>query len=621
VNEQLVSIHVQAIDPNLMQPRQAFDGAALQELADSIKEHGIIQPLIVEPNADGQGKPDGYRLIAGERRLRAAQIAGLLEVPCVVRPVHDDDQLRLELALIENVQRADLRVADEARAYQQLHDEFGLTDEQIGARVGKNRSTITTTRNLAKLPAAVVERIGEGEGQLPKRTVRQLLPLASAVSGSDLISLTKKIVNLKPDDSDTAEDLISAALNKNATQLQAKGDGWDLAWPGKPIHLLPSDGVNDLTEVPACAGCPNHVVSHALWRNGSGIHYCTNATCFEVKTELFTEKELGRVSKKFNIPLAGPDETVVTLGFNYVTLQTARKWLEKPPAHLRLIAGAQADGQRYDWQHKQLLGSPVVALASTLKDPFKSVAAAVAPVDPDKPETDAQRQKRRKAEEEQAALRRAERGALRKARADVAWLGTHTAQLVAPQIIAVGPTLDFLAWFVNDRARSGGEWPAINIALSVNAKALEAANGKAREPLLRERIVLKMLYETVPSYSNDWETDWEQGVASIQEVITTRAGEEEECALGLKLPGGWNRPPIHKTASNCWHCGAFTPNAEMTLVDRADGWGTVQLGDALQDVYCPSCSKEIKAKGQAARQPSIGKSKPAPKPGKSKAKQ
>jgi ParB/RepB/Spo0J family partition protein len=630
-----ISIPVGDIQPNPRQPRQVFDEAALNELAGSIKEHGIIQPLIVEPNTDPATASIPYTLIAGERRLRAAAIAGLDLVPCIVR-APQIDQNRLELALIENVQRADLSVADEARAYQQLHDEFGLTDEAIGQRVGKARATVTTTRNLAKLPESVINRIGEGEGQLPKRTVRQLLPLAKAVSAAELIKITDEIVSLEPDDIKDADDIISASLNDNAYRLPAKGDGWDLAWPGKPIKLLPSEVVDDLSEIPACAGCPNHVVSRALYFNG-GSHYCVSGACLEVKTRLFAEKELGRVYNKFGIPLAGPDETVNTLGLNYVTTTTAKKWLEKPPEHLRLIDRAKADGKKVDWQHKQLLGSPVVALGSLLKDPFKSQAEATRDTASDRPETEAQRQKRIKAEAEQQQLRRAERGALRKARADVAWLGVQTAQRVAPQIIAVGPTLDFLAWFVDDRARSDGEWPAMAAALWANEKALEAAKGKAREPLLRERIVLKVLYEQVPSYSNYWETEWEQVVASIEEAITTRAGPKEDCALGLKLPAGWNQPPIHKTESNCWHCGAFTPNATITQVDREDGWGTASEGSGnagvvLKDVYCPACGKAIRAKVRAeidkayapkpdpvtGRIPSIKKSKPAPKPAKAK---
>lgn len=132
MTDQLVNIAVTAIRPNPQQPRQAFDPAALQELADSIREHGVLQPLIVEPDIN----PKYFVLLAGERRWRAAQLAGLADVPCLVRQDGQGDQYRLELALVENVQREDLAPAEEARAYQQLHA-LGLSDEAIGQRVAK----------------------------------------------------------------------------------------------------------------------------------------------------------------------------------------------------------------------------------------------------------------------------------------------------------------------------------------------------------------------------------------------------------------------------------------------------------------------------------------------------
>jgi ParB family chromosome partitioning protein len=151
------------IIPNPRQPRSHFDGEALQELADSIREHGVIQPLIVTRNDNG-----GYTLIAGERRWQAAKKAGLEQVPVVVRQT--TDQQRLELALIENIQRADLNPLEEAQAYQHLSDEFNLSHEEIAARVGKSRVAVTNTLRLLKLPQDVLKallerRISEGHAR------------------------------------------------------------------------------------------------------------------------------------------------------------------------------------------------------------------------------------------------------------------------------------------------------------------------------------------------------------------------------------------------------------------------------------------------------------------------
>ncbi|PDW03693.1 chromosome partitioning protein ParB [Candidatus Viridilinea mediisalina] len=135
---------VGAIRANRSQPRTQFDQQALDELAASIREHGLIQPIIVSEDAAG-----GYELIAGERRWRAAQLAGLEDVPALVK--HTTPQQLLELALVENVQRADLNALEEAMAYQTLKDEFGLSDDKIAQRVGKSRVAVVNTRRLIRL--------------------------------------------------------------------------------------------------------------------------------------------------------------------------------------------------------------------------------------------------------------------------------------------------------------------------------------------------------------------------------------------------------------------------------------------------------------------------------------
>jgi ParB family transcriptional regulator, chromosome partitioning protein len=162
-----VSVH--SIIPNPRQPRSNFNPTELEELAASIREHGIIQPLIVSQEA---GVP-GYVLIAGERRLQAAKQAGLSKVPVIVRQT--TDQERLELALIENVQRADLNAIEEAVAYQQLVDEFGLAHEEIAGRVGKSRVAVTNTMRLLKLPKVVQKALVEN--QISEGHARALLAL------------------------------------------------------------------------------------------------------------------------------------------------------------------------------------------------------------------------------------------------------------------------------------------------------------------------------------------------------------------------------------------------------------------------------------------------------------
>ena len=165
-------VAVGQIAPNPRQPRSSLDPDGLSELAESIREHGIIQPLIVSTGEiAGQ-----YTLIAGERRLMAARQAGLEYVPVIIREA--SDQERLELALIENLQRTDLNPLDEAQAYHMLVEEFDLSHEEIAARIGKKRPTVTNTLRLLNLPAVVRQALADG--QISEGHARVLLALSTA---------------------------------------------------------------------------------------------------------------------------------------------------------------------------------------------------------------------------------------------------------------------------------------------------------------------------------------------------------------------------------------------------------------------------------------------------------
>ena len=171
-----LEVDIDRLSPNELQPRMQFDDAKLDELTRSIKDKGIIQPILVRPLAGG-----AYRIIAGERRWRAAQRAGLLKVPVVVREVAEgSDQQLLELALIENIQRENLNPVDEAVAYQRLADQFSLTQEQIAAAVGKDRSSVANFMRLLKLPDEV--RADLAAGSITMGHARTLLSLPDAAA-------------------------------------------------------------------------------------------------------------------------------------------------------------------------------------------------------------------------------------------------------------------------------------------------------------------------------------------------------------------------------------------------------------------------------------------------------
>jgi len=180
--ESVENIAVGLVDANPQQPRQSFDYQALEELIASITIHGILQPLIVTQSAGGR-----YELVAGERRLRAAKAINLKTVPAIVRTI--SRQSKLELALIENIQRKDLNSIEEAEAYQKLIYEFGLTQEEMAKRVGKNRATIANTLRLLNLPSEIQKSLRDG-----RITTGHAKVILGAVEPSQQLALWKSIL-------------------------------------------------------------------------------------------------------------------------------------------------------------------------------------------------------------------------------------------------------------------------------------------------------------------------------------------------------------------------------------------------------------------------------------------
>ena len=166
-----VTLRVSEIEPNRDQPRRYFDESALAELADSIRQHGVLQPLVVRPLAGG-----GYQIIAGERRWRACRMAGVSEVPAVVREMTDVEAM--EIALIENLQREDLNIMEEAAGYRTLMEEHGMTQDQVASRVGKSRPVVANALRLLNLPQEVAQMVREG--RLSAGHARALLSIGDA---------------------------------------------------------------------------------------------------------------------------------------------------------------------------------------------------------------------------------------------------------------------------------------------------------------------------------------------------------------------------------------------------------------------------------------------------------
>ncbi len=182
----LLEVHVDDVRPNPRQPRVQIDQERLEELAASVRTHGVLQPLVVQRITE-PGAPS-YEVIAGERRWRAAKRAGLATIPVVVKEV--DDQQRVELALVENIQRQDLNALEEAAAYRHLIEEFGLTQEVVAQRVGKARVTVANALRLLRSPAAIQDALARGD--ITEGHARALL---SAGPEAEQLALLRRVVD------------------------------------------------------------------------------------------------------------------------------------------------------------------------------------------------------------------------------------------------------------------------------------------------------------------------------------------------------------------------------------------------------------------------------------------
>ena len=255
-----VKLKLNDIEPNRAQPRKSFDEQALEELANSISTHGVIQPLLVRPLADG-----GYQLIAGERRWRASRMAGLTEVPVVIREMSDSEAM--ELALVENLQREDLNPIEEAQGLALLMETYGLTQEQAAKRVGKSRPAVANSMRLLSLPQDVLAMVERGE--LSAGHARTILALENA---GQITALANEIVKKN----------LSVRETERAVKALLKGDA------KKEKRVKKRDTYYDEVEL---------AVSQALGRKAKVSLSAGNKGTLEI--EFFGKEDLSKLLKLF----------------------------------------------------------------------------------------------------------------------------------------------------------------------------------------------------------------------------------------------------------------------------------------------------------------------------------
>ncbi len=207
-NNGAIMLKISEIEPNRMQPRQAFDDASIAELAESISQHGVIQPLIVRPQIGGT-----YQIVAGERRWRASRMAGLTEVPVIIRELSDIETA--QIALIENLQREDLNPIDEARGYKMLMETYEMTQDDIAKSVGKSRPVVANSLRLLNLPEDIMEKVSSRK--LSSAQARTLLSFKND-------ELMRRAAQLAETGSVTVRDMEKMASKSSYTGIEKKPD-------------------------------------------------------------------------------------------------------------------------------------------------------------------------------------------------------------------------------------------------------------------------------------------------------------------------------------------------------------------------------------------------------------
>lgn len=569
-----LSISPEMIDPNPYQPRLAVPDGDVAELAESIRAAGLQSPprARVHPAAKNR-----YQLAYGHRRLAAWKLANPgLSMPLVVAEM--SDRQMAEAAAVENAHRKELNPVERARAIKRYMDEFTATQAEAGKFFGlSTQGAVSNALRLLNLPEETQALVVENK--ILEREARPLVPLARfQPKAAAKIAATAAQIGDAEDREDVIRRDIRSVLIRQARNFGA-GE-WDFKWPAKPIRVeTPKAGEPE--EVPACAGCEFNL-------KHDGTAFCTRPACFDLKTRLYADHALERASKRLGIALAGPDEKTSIIydgtSYDYRADEKARKLVAAKLPALRLVPNKSG---RNSYTVKEIFGAYTIALAAVNKAEVEAWLSASAKAKSGKNNvassgkelTAAQKKKMAEAEEAGRAARRAERAAALKAKHDVSWLVVNSARLIGERISISGGVLALVCETV--RVSVSGQYELI----AARERELDVDNYRD-EAKARELLALKFAADKLPSFKPEYDFDDMQRRISI----LAGPGNKLEPGFNVKLPAGWDRPPIHQTAFNCWNCGTFAGSDKITKRDAEEGWVVAQIGETVTGVYCPKCN-------------------------------
>lgn len=593
----------------------ALDPAKVSKLAEGYQANDPIPPIVVRADPKQKGK---YQCAVGHHRRAARALMGALDVTAEVTELTDLEMATL--AIKENFDRGVPTALDKARAAERLAaPPFKQSNEQIAAVLGlKDPSSVTNLRRLLKLPTPMQEMVERG--QLPERLARQLVRVA-ATAPKEVTELAGEIVKAPASERDTAlVEGLADILDEHAQPM------WDASFPvefpAQPIPVAKPAG-DQPAELRACVGC-EFFFKHE--RSG----FCLRKACFELKEAAYVEQALANLSQRLNVPLATPDEKVALLfddsSANYHQRPQAIKLLaaaaKQPALGLRLVPRSAYPKARFVWWVSGILGEEgrgrdeFSALATTDKaavnkflaalEDGQSAGKAAVPTNGKAP-TAAEAEKQKAIDAELREEKRAERAAKQRAERDVIWLVHNFVEQVAPQLQLGASGLAYInhnlvhadyyragAWLTED-GTGLKEWIAQLEEQATKAK------GKEADALHRRLFVVGEVSKRLPynGATPDALADMRESLLALAQNKPDEDGEE---GFSLKLPAGWDKPPIHHTAYNCWQCGAFAggPSRKLSGKDQSAGWTVAADGR----VTCPTHSLSVdKAKAKPVDAP------------------
>lgn len=565
------------IKPNPYQPRQQMDKAKLAELAASIKAEGLLQP----PQAR---RVNGhYELVFGHRRFAAWQTAkGKEKFP--VEVVEASDRQMFDRAIAENDARENLNPIERAEAIQNYIDTFKVSQAEAGKVFGlKSQGAVSNVLRLLKLPKEVRALVAANE--LTERQARQFITAGLVVPGKELATLAKNYA--AETDEDERQNIIDGELTdaivKHSKPL-GRMVGWPMDWPSQPLPVNPP--VDEVAEVPACEGCQFAI---QIGYRGS---VCVRPTCWNIKSGVWEQEALKLASVKVHLPVATPEQAtsvtteVVFDGEDWNSLATGRKLLDAPnrSKDLGLVLVPNPKGNTYFGN--DLLGYKGVALATTNPKAVQAYLKATK-LDPKGNGKNLSPEKLKQLEESNQAEADRERGAVRRAEADITWLILNTAQLIADRLDIPAPVA---AWLGSNIVCHPGDHAAIKTRF--NELANEMWNLSGKEALAKQRLyfALCVLVESaIDQYSRIEPDTVPEVLERVREVVGAGNDDSEWGGLNLKLPAGWDEIPIHRTEANCWNCGRFAPKASLSKRDMEAGWSVLGRGQETLSVTCPDC--------------------------------